>query len=201
MHNSNANCITACTAGIPTAVVHAELQPQLHLYMQSCKATRICACRAAKPMRDLEEIMLREQKLAADADKAEADDAKRIALEKAAAAEKANVDAARLTRAASSATVELEEQLTAVHASVNQADAMELCSTSEVLELFAEYYEDDRKEIDSNFLLNDKSTNNDIDFDHPAFAGTASAVSCAGLARAVVGSNDEQFDISNLISD
>lgn len=145
--------------------------------------------------------MLHEQKLAADADKAEADDAKSIALEKAAAAEKANVDAARLTRAASSATVELEEQLTAVHASVNQADAMELCSTSEVLELFAEYYEDDRKEIDSNFLLNDKSTNNDIDFDHPAFAGTASAVSCAGLARAVVGSNDEQFDISNLISD
>ena len=35
---------------------------------------KICACRAAMPMRHLEEIMLHEQKLAADADKAEGDD-------------------------------------------------------------------------------------------------------------------------------
>ena len=91
-------------------------------------------------------------------------------------------------------------KLDKAHAEVNQADAMELCSTSKVLELLAEYYRDDRKEINSNFLLNDKSTNNDIYFDHPAFAGTASAVSCAGLARAAVESNDEQLDISNLTS-
>ena len=70
---------------------------------------------------------------------------------------------------------------------------MELCSTSEVLELLAEYYRDDRKEINSNFLLDDKSTNNDIDFDHPAFVGTASAAFCAGLARAAVESDGEQF--------
>ncbi len=88
-----------------------------------------------------------------------------------------------------------------MHSSVNNADAMELCHTSEVLKLCTGYFEDDCKEFDSNYLLNDKSTSNDIDFDHPAFAGNATAVSRAGLARAVLGSNAEQCDVSNMISD
>ncbi len=137
--------------------------------------------------------MLHEQKLAADAEKAEADDKRRKA------AEKDKETAASMPVAEPSEIADLEEQLTAVTSSVNSADAMELCSTSEVTELFAEYYESDCKEFQGNFLLNDQSTNTDIDFDHPALAGVAA--SSGRLACAVVGSSNEQFDILNMISD
>ncbi len=96
---------------------------------------------------------------------------------------------------------DLVEQLAAVNSTVNTAGAMELCSTSEVLDLFSEYYAADREEMESNFLLNDSSTNTDIDFEHAALHGSGVAASDARLARAVVGSNSEQFDVLNMISD
>ena len=63
---------------------------------------------------------------------------------------------------------DLVEQLAAVNSTVSTAGAMELCSISEVLDLFSEYYAADREEMESNFLLNDSSTNTDIDFEHAA---------------------------------
>ncbi|DBA77171.1 TPA: hypothetical protein ACH3X1_009745 [Trebouxia sp. C0004] len=153
--------------------------------------------RAVKPLRDLEEIMTNEQRLAADVDKAEADDRRRQA------AEKDKPTAATMAVAGPSDLAELEEQLTAVTSTVNSADAMELCSTSEITGLFAEYYESDCKEFEGNYMLNDKSTNTDIDFNHPALAGNGGVASSGVLARAVVGSSNDhqQFDILNVISE
>ncbi|DBB01769.1 TPA: hypothetical protein ACH3X1_000386 [Trebouxia sp. C0004] len=74
---------------------------------------------------------------------------------------------------------------------------------SEITELFAEYYESDCKEFEGNYMLNDKSTNTDIDFNHPALAGNGGVASSGVLARAVVGSSNDhqQFDILNMISE
>ncbi|DBA86580.1 TPA: hypothetical protein ACH3X1_005058 [Trebouxia sp. C0004] len=76
-------------------------------------------------------------------------------------------------------------------------------STSEITELFAEYYESDCKEFEGNYMLNDKSTNTDIDFNHPALAGNGGVASSGVLARAVVGSSSDhqRFDILNMISE
>lgn len=40
-------------------------------------------------------------------------------------------------------------------AAANQADDLELCSTSELLELFDDYYQDDKKRLDTDFLVSD----------------------------------------------
>ena len=67
-----------------------------------------CACRAAKPLRDLEEIMLHEQQLAADAEKAEADNKRRAAVQQAAVAEKGTAAAAAATMAVACAAVPVQ---------------------------------------------------------------------------------------------
>ncbi|DBA90818.1 TPA: hypothetical protein ACH3X1_004021 [Trebouxia sp. C0004] len=83
-------------------------------------------------------------------------------------------------------------------AAVNKNDAMELVSSAELVDLFSEYYESDK--IDMDFLTNDKSCNGDIDFEHAAFTNPGVAAAVPTNTRAELGSNTEDYDIDNMIS-
>ncbi len=143
-------------------------------------------------MRDLEEIMLEEQALAAADEEAAAN-----AVVPATAA--ANV---MQIQAGPSDTADIVEQLQGasevMDAAVNKNDAMELVSSAELVDLFSEYYESDK--IDMDFLTNDKSCNGDIDFEHAAFTNPGVAAAVPTNTRAELGSNTEDYDIDNMIS-
>ncbi len=104
-----------------------------------------------------------------------------------------------LQAAGPSDTADLVEQMEAVHSSVNLADAMELCSTAELVDLFAEYYEADVEQLKTNYFISDHSINAEIDFDHIAF-NTPGVTSKAPLARAVLCSSTQRLDIDSSIS-
>jgi hypothetical protein len=87
----------------------------------------------------------------------------------------------------------------AVHSSVNSADAMELCSTAELVDLFAEYYEADVEQLKTDYYISDHSINAELDFDHIAFSNPG-VTSKAPHARALLGSSTQHLDIDSLIS-
>lgn len=132
-------------------------------------------------MRTVEDIMLREQELAEDAEKFERE---RKAEEDAAVMAVGN-PAAALDR-----TVERG-------APVNAADSMELCSTAEVVELFGEYYNADVEQQKNDYLISDSRTSIDLDFDHPALTQVTAP---PPIARVQLGDNTEQYDLDNLVS-
>lgn len=128
--------------------------------------------------------MLREQELAAQ----DASEAERK--------EKADADAASMTinsTPASSSTVADEFILQA-----NTADSMELCSTAELVELFAEYADADVEQKKDDFFVKDTHADIDIDFDHPALNETAPA--SALLARVELGDSNEEYSLDDLVS-
>jgi hypothetical protein len=145
-------------------------------------------------MRDLEAIMLHEQKLAAAEEEA--------AAESAAALAAAAIDLA-MPAAGPSGTADVVEQLEAGSAeagpAINKDDAMQLCSAAELVDLFAEYYEADQSEC-STFLTNDKSPDGDIDFDHAAFSDPGVAPAKPTNTRAVMGDNVDKYSIDDMIS-
>ncbi|DBA84465.1 TPA: hypothetical protein ACH3X1_016789 [Trebouxia sp. C0004] len=89
--------------------------------------------RVVKPLRTLEDIMVSEQELAAVADKDKTAEADVV-----------------ISGPLDDDPTELTQQLQQGPA-VNAANAMELCSTAELVDLFAEYYEDDLEQRKDNF--------------------------------------------------
>ena len=132
-------------------------------------------------MRTVEDIMLREQELAEDAEKFERE---RKAEEDTAVMAVGN-PAAALDRA-------IERG-----APVNAADSMELCSTAEIVELFGEYYDADVEQQKKDYLISDSRTSPDLDFDHPALTQVTAP---PPIARVQLGDNTEQYDLDNLVS-
>ena len=155
--------------------------------------------RAEKPMRDLEEVMLEEQRLAAD------DAAKANEVAAASAAQEAAVPAtaAAFPAGSSSDVSEIVEVLEGVSprglgAAVNKDDAMQLCSTVELTDLFAEYYQADVDDPD--YLVNVESLNEDIDYDHAALTSANAAAAVPANTRATLGDNTEDFSLADMIS-
>ena len=132
-------------------------------------------------MRTVEDIMLREQELAEDAEKFERE---RKAEEDTAVMAVGN-PAAALDRA-------IERG-----APVNAADSMELCSTAEIVELFGEYYDADVEQQKNDYLISDSRTSTDLDFDHPALTQVTAP---PPIARVHLGDNTEQYDLDILVS-
>ena len=87
----------------------------------------------------------------------------------------------------------------AVGAAVNTDDAMQLCSTAELTELFSEYYQADIEDPD--YLVNDEtSLNADIDFAPAALTHPSVAPAVPVITRAVIGNNDEELSLQDMIS-
>ena len=124
--------------------------------------------------------MEEEQALAAGADKAvvEKNNAAATAI---AAQDAATAAAMAITRVTDS--TDLVEQLE-IGSAVNKADTMELCSTAELVDLFSEYYDDDRARITSSegYLLNDQSVDGDIDFNQIDLTSFGEQAAAAGFA-------------------
>ena len=108
--------------------------------------------RCDKGLRTVEDIM--EQELAADYLKDNAE------------ASSASVPATMSIDTASD-TSQLEEQLQQ-GLGANQTDDLELCSTSELLDMFEGYYESDKKRLENDFLISETGFHVDLDLDHPA---------------------------------
>jgi len=86
---------------------------------------------------------------------------------------------------------------------VNSADEMQLCSTAELLDVFSDYFDADKEYLENagtGFLVNDKSTDTDIDFDHPSFTNPGAAAAAPKNTRAVLGGNSQAYDTSAMIS-
>jgi len=85
---------------------------------------------------------------------------------------------------------------------VNTADAMELCSTAELVELFAEYTAADVQQKEDDFFVSESHCSVDLDFNHPALdvSATTAPVSAGVLARAQLGDSNEDFDLNDMIS-
>ena len=146
-----------------------------------------CPCRVAKELRTIEDIMQYEQELASD--------------------QQSKIEAAEATaeNAADSASgdgcadiTELESQIEQGFGA-NQADDLELCSTTELLDMFDDYYQEDKKRLENDFLISQTGTHLDIDFDHPALSNLARS-SAAAPVRAQVGSGNAACDVESLIS-
>lgn len=155
--------------------------------------------RAEKPMRDLEEVMLEEQRLAAD----DAAKANEVAAASATQEAAAQATAAAFPAASTSDVSEIVEVLEGVSprglgAAVNKDDAMQLCSTAELTDLFAEYYQADVDDPD--YLVNVESLNGDIDFDHAALTSANAPAAVPANTRATLGDNTEDFSLADMIS-
>ena len=83
-------------------------------------------------------------------------------------------------------------------AAVNKDDAMQLCSTAELTDLFAEYYQADVDDPD--YLVNVESLNEDIDYDHAALTSANAAAAVPANTRATLGDNTEDFSLADMIS-
>ena len=148
--------------------------------------------------------MLEEQRLAAE------DDAKaKEEAEKAAAAAKAATpppDSGTMQVQAAAADVseivellegELGSSSRPIGRAVNANDAMELCSTAELTDLFAEYYQAD---LDNpNFLVSDSKCNGDIPFDHATLIDSGVAATIPVNTRAVLGNSTEAYSYADMI--
>ena len=86
-------------------------------------------------------------------------------------------------------TQQLEQGLSA-----NQADDLELCSTTDLLDMFDDYYQEDKKRLESDFLINQTGTH----FDHQALSNSARS-SAAAPVRAELGSYNAECDVESLI--
>ena len=140
--------------------------------------------------------MEEEQALAAGAEQAAAE-----RNEAAVAAQQAATSSA-MAVAGTSDNNDLVEQLK-VGTGVNAADSMELCSTAELVDLFSEYYDDDRARIGSpgNYLLNDSSADGDIDFNHPALTASGEQAAAASFAPTMPNLGVRgQLNIENMVS-
>ncbi|DBA95808.1 TPA: hypothetical protein ACH3X1_001357 [Trebouxia sp. C0004] len=103
---------------------------------------------AEKALRTVEDIMLREQELAEDAEKFERE-------------RKAEEDAAVMALGNPAAVLDKTIER---GAPVNATDSMELCSTAETVELFGEYYDADFEQKEKSFLISDTHASIDLDF-------------------------------------
>jgi hypothetical protein len=133
-----------------------------------------------------------------------ADSAEQDAIAKA----KAEADAALMAINPSTSTSNSEQpqpgdtQTDSHPVGVNTADAMELCSTAELVELFAEYTAADVQQKEDDFFVSESHCSVDLDFNHPALdvSATTAPVSAGVLARAQLGDSNEDFDLNDMIS-
>jgi len=134
-------------------------------------------CRAVKPMRDLEAIMQEEQELA-------------------------GVHTDPLTPAAQEQPAEpmddLVEQIQDTSGVNSSSDSMELASTSEVLDMFAEYYEADRADASKTIVDNDR-VDSSLDFKDKALDSTKVVHSVTAARASTMGNSTEVFDINTLL--
>lgn len=110
---------------------------------------------------------------------------------------KAKADADAVLMTLNSTDSNLEQALERGPA-VTSADAMELCSATELAELFAEYTEADQQQLQQDFLVSDSRTLVDLDFDHPALRDNRAPADL--VAHAVVNENDEEYDLNQFVS-
>ena len=129
------------------------------------------ACRPVKELRTVKDIMLQEQELAEQ----DAGEAERV--------QNAKAEADAILMAVNNRPASTSAQTDELTIPVNTADSMELSSTAALVELLAEYTEADEQQKQNDFFVSEVRTETDIDFDHPALAGTATAstpLACAG---------------------
>ena len=96
-------------------------------------------------------------------------------------------------------TSEIEQQLEQ-GLGASQTDDLELCSTTELLELFEGYYETDKKQLENNFLISHTGFHVDLDLDHPALSDPGNVPRAAAPVRAEVGTGPGDCDIESLIA-
>ena len=144
------------------------------------------ACRPVKELRTVGDIMLREQELAEQA----AGEAERV--------QKAKAEADAILMAVNNRPASSSAQTDELIVPVNTADSMEVCSTAELVELFAEYTEADEQQKQNDLFVSELGTETDIDFNHPALTEIATA--SAPLARAVLGDSHEEYNLDDLVS-
>ena len=130
--------------------------------------------------------MLREQEVA------ETDAAKAERIQQA----KADADAALVAINSRPASSSVQTDKNIVQA--NAADSMELCSTAELVELFAEYTEADERHKATDYLISEVHFETDLGFDHPALLEVSNV--STPLARAVLGDSNEDYDLDALMS-
>ena len=65
--------------------------------------------------------------------------------------------------------------------------------------MFDDYYQEDKKRLESDFLISQTGTHLDIDFDHPALSNSARS-SAAAPVRAELGSGNAECDVESLIA-
>lgn len=75
---------------------------------------------------------------------------------------------------------------------------MQLRSTAELTDLFAEYYQADVD--DSDYLFNAESFNGDVDLDHAALTSANAAAAVPANTRAILGDNTEECNLVDMIS-
>ena len=153
----------------------------MHLTVMNCTA-----CRPVKELRTVEDIMLREQELAEQA----AGEAERV--------QKAKAEADAILMAVNNRPASSSAQTDELIVPFNTADSMEVCSTAELVELFAEYTEADEQQKQNDFFVSELGTETDIDFNHPALTEIATA--SAPLAHAVLGDSHEEYNLDDLVS-
>ena len=83
---------------------------------------------------------------------------------------------------------------------VNSSDAMELCSTAELVELFAEYTAADVQQLKEDYLVSESHCDVDLDIFHPALEMSGVPGPVSVVARAQLGDSNEDVDFSALIS-
>ena len=113
----------------------------MHLTVMNCTA-----CRPVKEFRTVEDIMLREQELAEQAEQ-DAGEAERVQKAKA----EADAILMAVNNRPSSSSAKTDELIVPV----NTADSLELCSTAELVELFAEYTEADEQQKQNDFFVSE----------------------------------------------
>ena len=160
-------------------------------------------CRAAKPFRALEDIMIEEQtsaatsasaSLAQSVDNSIQPEAAPTSDAAAADAPGADAQAARLQQ-----DVRTDELVEQIEASIQTADApMDLAATEEVLDLFSEYYKDDC-EAASTTIIDDADISCSIDYSNEVLEPSYVMQRAAPAAAATLGSNTESFDVMALL--
>ncbi len=188
-----------------SVALSALLLPAVNTVLVACSImvqdsffdSRICLSRAVKPLRTVEDIMLKEQELA-DQD-AEAIERDRKARADADAALMALNNPANTT-ADNAEAASTSEDPAGHAAATNTADSMELCSTAELVELFAEYTEADEQQKREDYLVSECRLMVDIDFADESLDRVTDAT--VPIARVALGdSNDnEEYDLDNFVS-
>ena len=143
--------------------------------------------RVAKALRTVEDVMQYEQELASDKVGSNGN-----------AEAAAEVAAVSMSVADPTEIAELEQQVEQ-GSGANKADDLELCSTTDLLNMFDEYYQEDKERADTDFLVSHERINLDIDFAHPALSNPGRG-SAAAPVRAEVGSGKAECDVESLIA-